>query len=163
MKRPITKEDLYAGSAGCLSYALGLPLHDGELSRFAVVKYKAEKGDTPLQIWTNVLAGFGGKLPRRNIGEIAEVPVRLRQEFGRLARKNLLPILVIEDAHSLRPESLYSLKHLFELPTAFDPRPGVLLLGRRHIIEKLLKQTTGMIAHTKYIDCGGLTTVPANK
>lgn len=141
---PTTQEDLFRSTKSGLYFGLGLPHAEGDLSSFAVAQINApESGDIVRLLWKRLYVALGFDL----IDDELTIIEDLRRRFAEIDRSGRSAVVVVRNAHLLPIEALSALKMILELPTGFDKRPLILLLGNTLEIERSLTNA-GMIEHS---------------
>jgi hypothetical protein len=136
----MTQEDVF--SPGGFSYGFALPHEPGNLARFKIIRFHAEKRDDSSRLCNKVIEGFGAKPVRL----LLERATQLKNLFDSYIERDFIIVIVIDSAHLLNATTIYDLKVMREFShepyRKSDPR--VILLGNPDQIAALVNQHPGI-------------------
>jgi hypothetical protein len=136
----MTQEEIFA--QGGFAYGFALPHEKGNLDRFKVVSFHAEKTDDASKLCNKIIEGLGDK-PVRLLLERAK---QLKKLFDWYIERDFIIVIVINSAHLLNSQTIYDLKIMreFSLEPYRKSDPHVILLGNPDQIAALVDLHPGI-------------------
>jgi hypothetical protein len=136
----MTQEDVF--SEGGFAYGFALPHEQGNLARFKIIRFHAEKRDDASRLCNKVIEGFGVKPVRF----LLERGAQLKNLFDSYIERDFIIVIIIDSAHLLNSTTIYDLKVMREFSHEPYPKsqPCVILLGNPDQIEGLVHQHPGI-------------------